>query len=183
MNFDLTDDQQAIQRAVADLAAKFDDDYWAEHDHSHEFPWEFYNAFADAGWIGIAVPEEYGGAGLGILEASLMMQEIAASGGAQSAASAIHMSIFGMHPVVKHGSDELRPRRCPGSSPATCTCASASPSPTPAPTRRASRRSPGETRTTDQWPQGLDLEGARGREDPAADSHHPVCRTPRRPTA
>ena len=113
MDFELTDDQQTIQRAVAELAAKFDDDYWAEKDERHEFPWEFYKAFADAGWVGIAVPEEHGGSGLGILEASLLMQEIAASGGCQNAASAIHMSIFGMHPVIKHGSDELKQSTLP----------------------------------------------------------------------
>ena len=108
MDFELNDDQQDIQRAVADLAATFSDDYWAEKDQSHEFPWEFYKAFADAGWVGIAVPEEFGGAGLGIFEASLMMQAIAASGGGQTAASAIHMSIFGMHPVIVHGSEEMK---------------------------------------------------------------------------
>lgn len=113
MDFELTDDQQSIQRAVADLAATFDDDYWAEKDQKHEFPWEFYKAFADAGWVGIAVPEEFGGAGLGIFEASLMMQAIAASGGGQSAASAIHMSIFGMHPVIKHGSAEMKQAALP----------------------------------------------------------------------
>ena len=114
MDFELSDDQKMIQSAVADLAARFDDDYWAEKDATHEFPWEFYKAFADAGWVGIAVPEEHGGTGLGIFEASLMMQAIAASGGAQSAASAIHMSIFGMHPVIKHGSDDLKQWSLPG---------------------------------------------------------------------
>jgi acyl-CoA dehydrogenase len=113
VDFELTDDQKAIQRAVADLAARFDDDYWAEKDQKHEFPWEFYKAFADAGWVGIAVPEEHGGTGLGIFEASLMMQEIAASGGGQSASSAIHMSIFGMHPVIKHGSAAMKAAALP----------------------------------------------------------------------
>jgi acyl-CoA dehydrogenase len=113
VDFELNDDQKSIQRAVADLAATFDDDYWADKDQSHEFPWEFYKAFADAGWVGIAVPEEFGGAGLGIFEAALMMQEIAASGGGQTASSAIHMSIFGMHPVIKHGSPEMRQAALP----------------------------------------------------------------------
>ena len=113
MDFELTEDQQTIERAVADLAAKFDDNYWADKDQSHEFPWEFYKAFADAGWVGIAVPEEHGGTGLGIFEASLMMQAIAASGGGQSASSAIHMSIFGMHPVIKHGSDAMKAATLP----------------------------------------------------------------------
>jgi acyl-CoA dehydrogenase len=108
VDFDLTEDQQSIQAAVSELAARFDDEYWAERDRTHEFPWEFYKAFADAGWVGICVPEEFGGGGLGIFDASLMMQAIAASGGGQTAASAIHMSIFGMHPVIKHGSDEMK---------------------------------------------------------------------------
>ena len=115
MDFELTEDQQTIERAVADLAAKFDDNYWADKDQSHEFPWEFYKAFADAGWVGIAVPEEHGGTGLGIFEAALMMQAIAASGGGQSASSAIHMSIFGMHPVIKHGSDAMKAATLPTS--------------------------------------------------------------------
>jgi acyl-CoA dehydrogenase len=113
VDFNLTDDQRTIQRAVAELAATFDDDYWSEKDATHSFPWEFYKAFAEAGWIGIAVPEEHGGSGLGILEASLLMQEISASGGCQNAASAIHMSIFGMHPVIKHGSEELKASTLP----------------------------------------------------------------------
>jgi acyl-CoA dehydrogenase len=108
VDFDLTDEQRSIEEAVTGLAATFSDDYWAEKDQSHEFPWEFYKAFANDGWVGIAVPEDFGGAGLGIFEASLMMQAIAASGGGQTAASAIHMSIFGMHPVIKHGSDEMK---------------------------------------------------------------------------
>jgi acyl-CoA dehydrogenase len=113
VDFELTDDQKSIEEAVTELAATFSDDYWAERDQSHEFPWEFYKAFAGAGWVGIAVPEEFGGAGLGIFEASLMMQAIAASGGGQTAASAIHMSIFGMHPVIKHGSEEMRQAALP----------------------------------------------------------------------
>ena len=113
MNFELTDDQKAIEDAVTDLAATFSDDYWAEKDESHGFPWEFYKAFADAGWVGICVPEEFGGAGLGIFEASLMLQAISASGGGQTAASAIHMSIFGMHPVIVHGSPEMKATALP----------------------------------------------------------------------
>ena len=113
MDFELTDDQKAIQSAVADLAARFDDDYWAEHDQKKEFPWDFYKAFADAGWIGITTPEEFGGAGLGILEASLLLEEVAASGAGMNGASSMHLSIFGMHPVIKHGSDELKQSTLP----------------------------------------------------------------------
>jgi acyl-CoA dehydrogenase len=113
VDFELTEDQQTIQRAVADLAATFSDEYWAEKDEQHEFPWDFYKAFADAGWLGIAVPEEFGGSGLGILEASLLLEEVAASGAGMNGASSMHLSIFGMHPVVKHGSDELKQSTLP----------------------------------------------------------------------
>jgi acyl-CoA dehydrogenase len=113
VEFELTEDQQTIKRAVAELAARFDDDYWAERDLAHEFPWEFYKAFADAGWLGIAVPEAYGGSGLGILEASLLLEEVSASGAGMNGASSMHMSIFGMHPVVVHGSEELKQSSLP----------------------------------------------------------------------
>lgn len=108
MDFDLTEEQEAIRVAVRDVAAQFDDDYWLERDREHEFPWDFYRAFADGGWLGIAVPEEYGGGGRGITEAALLLQEIAASGAAMNGCSAIHLTIFGMNVVVKHGSQAMR---------------------------------------------------------------------------
>jgi acyl-CoA dehydrogenase len=113
LSFALTDEQEAIRGAVRDLAAGFDDEYWLAHDREHAFPWDFYRAFAEAGWIGIAIPERYGGAGLGLVEASILVQEIAASGAAMNGCSALHLSIFGMNPVVKHGSEELRERVLP----------------------------------------------------------------------
>jgi acyl-CoA dehydrogenase len=108
MDFELTEDQATIRAAVADLASKFDDEYWSRCDAEHEFPWDFYNAFADAGWLGITIPEEYGGHGFGIFEAMLLLEEVAASGAAMNGASALHMSIFGMHPVVVHGSEAMK---------------------------------------------------------------------------
>ena len=113
LDFRLSDEQEAIRSAVRELAAGFDDDYWLEHDREHAFPWDFYRACADAGWLGIAIPEEYGGAGLGLVEASILVQEIAASGAAMNGCSALHLTIFGMNPVVRHGSDELRARVLP----------------------------------------------------------------------
>lgn len=113
MSFELSEDQQLIRRSVAELAAKFDDHYWMANDLAHEFPREFYDAIAKGGWLGMTIPEEYGGHGLGITEATLLLEEVARSGGAMNAASAIHLSIFGMQPVVKHGSDELRVRTLP----------------------------------------------------------------------
>jgi acyl-CoA dehydrogenase len=113
MNFDLTDDQELIRKSVAELARKFDDQYWMEKDQAHEFPTEFYRAIADGGWLGMTIPTEHGGHGLGITEATLLLEEVAKSGGAMNAASAIHLSIFGMQPVVVHGSDELKARTLP----------------------------------------------------------------------
>jgi len=108
VNFDETEDQIAIRDGVRRLCEKFDDAYWRERDQAHEFPWEFYEAIAEGGWIGIAMPEEHGGGGLGITEASIVVEEVAASGAAMNGCSAIHLSIFGMNPVVKHGSDEMK---------------------------------------------------------------------------
>jgi acyl-CoA dehydrogenase len=113
VDFNLTEDQATIRAAVADLAAKFDDQYWLQKDSDHEFPSEFYDAFAKAGWLGITTPEEYGGHGFGITEAALLLEGVSASGGGMNAASSMHLSIFGMHPVIKHGSEELKQRTLP----------------------------------------------------------------------
>ncbi|EUA07494.1 acyl-CoA dehydrogenase, N-terminal domain protein [Mycobacterium kansasii 732] len=113
MDFELTDDQELIRRSVAELARKFDDHYWMEKDQSHEFPNEFYHAIAQGGWLGMTIPAEYGGHGLGITEATILLEEVAKSGGGMNAASSIHLSIFGMQPVVVHGSAELKARALP----------------------------------------------------------------------
>jgi acyl-CoA dehydrogenase len=113
MNFELTEDQELIRKSVRELAARFDDQYWMEKDQAHEFPQEFYDAVASGGWLGMTIPEEYGGHGLGITEATILAEEVARSGGGMNAASAIHMSIFGMQPVVVYGSDELKARTLP----------------------------------------------------------------------
>ncbi len=113
MNFELSEDQELIRKSVAELCRKFDDQYWMEKDQAHEFPTEFYDAVAGGGWLGITIPEEYGGHGLGITEATLLAEEVSRSGGGMNAASSIHMSIFGMHPVVVHGSEELKRRTLP----------------------------------------------------------------------
>ena len=113
MDFELSEDQQTIRAAVAELAGKFDDHYWMTKDQRHEFPTEFYDAFAVGGWLGITTPEEYGGHGFGITEASILLEEVAASGAGMNGASSMHMSIFGMHPVIVHGSEELKARTLP----------------------------------------------------------------------
>lgn len=113
MDFTLTDDQATIRDAVTELSAKFDDQYWQEKDAAQQFPHEFYNAFAEGGWLGITTPEEYGGHGYGITEASIILEQVAASGAGMNGASSMHLSIFGMHPVIVHGSEELKRRTLP----------------------------------------------------------------------
>ena len=108
MNFALTEDQRTIRAAIEKICAQFDDAYWLKKDREGGFPLDFHAAFARDGWLGIAMPQEYGGAGLGISEAALMMQTIAESGAGFSGASALHMNIFGLHPVVVYGSAEQK---------------------------------------------------------------------------
>lgn len=107
MDFSVNEDHEAIREGIRRICADFPDEYWAEKDAAHEFPWDFYEALAEGGWVGIAIPEEHGGGGQGITEASIMLEEIAASGAAMNGCSAVHLSVFGMEPVRKYGSPEL----------------------------------------------------------------------------
>jgi len=109
----LTAEQEELRTAVARLCARFSDDYWLAKDRDGGFPHDFHRAFAEAGWLGIAMPEEFGGAGLGITEAALMMQTVAESGAGFSGASALHMNIFGLNPVVVFGTDAQKRRMLP----------------------------------------------------------------------
>jgi len=102
-----------LREAVARVCARFDDDYWLQRDRDGEFPEEFRRAIADAGWLGICMPEAYGGSGLGITEAAIIMEAITASGAGLSGASAVHMNIFGLNPVVVYGTDEQKARMLP----------------------------------------------------------------------
>lgn len=113
MDFEEPDHITSIREAIRGLCSAFPDAYWREHDGSHEFPWAFYDALAHAGWVGIAIPEEYGGGGGGITEASVVLEEVAASGAAMNGATTVHISIFGMNPVVKHGSEEMKQKYLP----------------------------------------------------------------------
>jgi acyl-CoA dehydrogenase len=113
MTFALTAEQLEIREAVARLCQRFGDDYWLKKDTEGSFPLEFHRAMAEGGWLGVAMPEEYGGSGLGITEAALVMQAVAQSGAGFSGASAVHMNIFGLHPVVVFGSDEQKRRFLP----------------------------------------------------------------------
>ena len=114
MDFGFTPEQDAIREAIGKICAQFGDDYWLKKDKEGGFPTELHQALARDGWLGIAMPESHGGAGLGIIEAAIMMQTIAESGAGFSGASAIHMNIFGLNPVVVFGTDDQKNRMLPG---------------------------------------------------------------------
>src|SRR4029450_12716274 len=100
MDFALSEQQQSIRDAIERICARFGDGYWLERDREGGFPQEFHAALAADGWLGVCMTEAYGGVGLGVSEAAIMMQTIAASGAGLSGASAVHMNIFGLNPVV-----------------------------------------------------------------------------------
>jgi acyl-CoA dehydrogenase len=113
MDFSLSAEQEAIRAAVEKICARFPDDYWLAKDRDGGFPEDFHRAFAEAGWLGVCIPQAYGGSGLGVTEAALLMQAIAESGAGLSGASTLHMNIFGLNPVVVFGSDEQKKRMLP----------------------------------------------------------------------
>jgi acyl-CoA dehydrogenase len=101
-------DRELIAEGVRAALAEFDDDYWAACDAEHRFPWEMYRRMAEGGWVGIAIPSEFGGGGQGISEAAIVLREIAASGAAMNGCSAVHLTIFGLNPIVRFGNERLR---------------------------------------------------------------------------
>ena len=107
------EDLQAIREGVRAACAPFGDEYWLARDDDGEFPREYHRAMADGGWLGITMPEEYGGSGLGVTEAMTMMSEVASCGGAFAASSAIHVNLFGPHPILLYGTDEQKARWIP----------------------------------------------------------------------
>jgi acyl-CoA dehydrogenase len=113
MNFAPTDEQLRIRDAVLEICRPFDDAYWLQRDHDGGFPEELYRAMADGGWLGICIPTDCGGSGLGLMEAATMMRAVSESGAGMSGASALHMNIFGLNPVVVFGSDEQKRRMLP----------------------------------------------------------------------
>src|ERR1700757_3243739 len=113
MAYALSQEQQEIRAAVLRQCERFGDEYWLKKDEGGGFPHEFHRAMAETGWLGIAMPEAYGGSGLGVTEAAVLMQAVAESGAGFSGASAVHMNIFGLHPVVVFGSDEQKRRFLP----------------------------------------------------------------------
>lgn len=113
MNFALSSDQEAIRDSIGGICSRFGEDYWLKHDQGAGFPNDFYAAIAAGGWLGICIPEAFGGSGLGMTEACVMMQAIAQSGAGMSGASAVHLNIFGLNPVVVFGTDEQKRRMLP----------------------------------------------------------------------
>jgi acyl-CoA dehydrogenase len=113
MDFSFSEDHRAIRDGVNAVVRRFDDEYWLARDEDGVFPREFHKAMADAGWLGITMPIEFGGSGLGVTEACLMMHEVASHGGGMAAASCVHINLFGPHPIVVFGTDEQRRRWLP----------------------------------------------------------------------
>jgi acyl-CoA dehydrogenase len=107
------DDRSAIREGVRAVVSKFGDEYWLDRDEDGAFPHEFHRAMAEAGWLGITMPEDYGGAGLGVTEAAIMMHEVASHGGGMAAASTVHINLFGPHPIVVKGTPEQKARWVP----------------------------------------------------------------------
>jgi len=105
MNFEYTDQQIAIQAAISKICDQFGDDYWLARDTDGAFPEDFVKAITEGGWLGIAMPEAYGGAGLGVTETAIMAHTIARSGAGMSGASAVHLNLFGPNPIVVFGTD------------------------------------------------------------------------------
>ncbi|WP_293370215.1 acyl-CoA dehydrogenase family protein [Nevskia sp.] len=113
MDFSINPDHQAIRDGVGAVVRSFGDEYWLARDEDGVFPREFHKAMADGGWLGLTMPEEYGGSGLGVTEAMIMMHEIASHGGGMAATSSVHINLFGPHPIVVYGTHEQKSRWVP----------------------------------------------------------------------
>ena len=113
MNFEFSEQQLSIQEAVSRICRNFGDDYWLERDTDGDFPEEFVRAITEGGWLGIAMPEEFGGSGLGVSEALILAHTIARSGAGMSGASAVHLNLFGPNPIVVFGTNEQKSRFLP----------------------------------------------------------------------
>ena len=174
MSLSLTPSQQEIREAILKICARFGDDYWLARDTDGGFPHEFHKALADAGWLGIAMPEAYGGSGLGITEAAIMMQAVAESGAAFSGASAVHMNIFGLNPVVVFGTEEQKRRFLPpliAGKEKACFAVTEPDAGLDTTKLQDARRAPRQ-RLRRARPEDLDLHGAGGRARAAARAHH-----------
>ena len=170
----LDDDQRLIAEAVRGVCSGFDDDYWARCDREHEFPWDFYARMAEGGWVGIAMPEEYGGGGRGITDAAVVLHEVAASGAAMNGCSALHLTIFGLNPVAKFGNDRLKAEFLPRAAAGDLHVAFGVTEPDAGTDtgRITTRAEPdGKGGWLRHRPQDLDVEGTRVRGGPAPRPH------------
>lgn len=113
MDFSISENQRAIREGVSAVVRQFGDDYWLARDEDGVFPCEFHQAMVQAGWLGITMPAAYGGSGLGAMEAVVMMHEVASHGGGMTAASCVHINLFGPHPIVVFGSEAQKSRWLP----------------------------------------------------------------------
>ena len=104
------EDEREIRTSLRQVLSKFPDEYWMRHDLDHEFPWDFHQAMAQAGWLGMCIPEKYGGGGAGVQQAALLLEEVTGSGGALNAGTTVQVPLFGLEPIVKYGSEEQRER-------------------------------------------------------------------------
>ena len=107
------EDEREIRTSLRKVMAPYTDEYWMRHDMDHEFAWDFHDAMAEAGWLGICIPEEFGGGGAGVQEAALLLEEVTGSGGALNAGTTVQVGLFGLEPIVKHGSEEQKKRFLP----------------------------------------------------------------------
>lgn len=174
MSFELTPEQQAIREAVTQSCEPFGEDYWLERDRGGEFPHDFYAAMAKAGWLGIAIPEAYGGSGLGVTEAALMMQSVAETGACMSGCASFHINIFGLMPIVVFGTEEQKRRFLPPIVQGQLkSCFGVTEPNTGLNTTQLKTRAVRQGRPLcGARPEGLDLHGPGGRQDPAAGAHH-----------
>ena len=172
--FEPSDDHAAIREGVRSVVTRFGDDYWLARDDDGVFPFEFHRAMADAGWLGITMPEEYGGAGLGVTEAAIMMHEVASHGGGMAAASAVHINLFGPHPIVVKGTPEQKARWVPRLVAGEDQCAFGFTEPDAGlnTTRIKTFAQKVSGRLHRSRAEGLDLDGAGRQQDHAADPNH-----------
>jgi len=113
MDFELSEEQRLIKREIRSLCDDFGDDYWREKDTAHEFPWDFFETFADAGWCGVTIPQEYGGQGYGLSESAIVQQELARSGAGAAGVSVTSHHVFSAAPLVAFGDEAHKERYLP----------------------------------------------------------------------
>ena len=174
-------DHEAIAEAVDAVCARFDDAYWSGLDQRHEFPWDFYRAMAEGGWVGICIPEQYGGGGQGIAEGAIVLNRVAASGACMNGSTALHLTMFGLNPVVRFGNDRLKEAFLPRAAAGDLHVAFGVTEPDAGTdTSRIATRAvdDGQRRVRGVRAQDLDVQGARVRGLPAAGPHRRRARQP-----